>query len=254
LRVWGVGVAETLQSGVAGDGGRIGPMRVASEAMRMLAEAAPRMLSLWVVWTFGAVFLQLLGHWLGAPRTGGALAQAVGIAVQVLAAAWGAGFMALTARRLLGLEMWKFDEGSARFVGLLVAADLVFAVILNLLPKNPEAGPLMMLSMALLLGMILFYWVSQRLALWPLACLVGNREITPRRSFELMDGRVWALVFTSLIVGGVPAIIYTTLTLAKLAPVKGAHLAAAFNCCIYLFSTAGAVAVYKASVGTPTRT
>jgi len=243
-----------LGAGVSGDGGvgRIGPIRVASDATRMLVEAAPRMLSLWVPWTFGAVFLQLLGHWLGAPKTVGALAQAAAIAVQLLGTAWNAGFMGLTARRLLGLEMWKFDEGFARFVGLLVGANLVFAV-LGLLPKHPEAGPLMVLSMVLLLGTILFYWISQRLALWPLACLVGNREITPRRSFELMDGRVWALVFTSLIVGGIPIIIYTTLTLAKLAPVKNAEMAAAFNCCIYLFSTAGAVALYKACVGSPIR-
>jgi hypothetical protein len=250
-----VGVADVLPSGISGDGGvgRIGPIRVTSDAIRMLAQAAPRMMSLWVVWTFGAVFLRLLGHWVGAPKTSGAPAQVAGVAFQLLGAAWHAGFMALTARRLLGLVTWKFDEGFARFVGLLVAGNLVFAV-LGLLPKHPEPGPLMLLSMALLLGTILFYWVSQRLALWPLACLVGNREITPRRSFELMDGRVWALVFTSLIVGGIPAIIYTTLTLAKLAPVKSAEMAPAFNCCIYLFSTAGAVAIYKACVGTPART
>jgi hypothetical protein len=109
---------------------------------------------------------------------------------------------------------WRVDRPLLECLGL-VAGSQLFTLLIGGLSEVIRGGIGPPLSLFLIFGslaiMIALIWIWARLSLWPTGRLLGDRDMTARRSWRLMRGAVGPFILAAILVCALPAIVGTVL-------------------------------------------
>jgi hypothetical protein len=136
----------------------------------------------------------------------------------LLSGAVGAVLSGLTLRTLLlpAGRRFRLEPGLLAYVAVVTVAGLVMNMAMlgyaAGMPTETQAvaDPSAALgrSLAIMVAFFVGLWLWLRLTLWPVGLAVGDRDMRPGRSFRLMAGAVWPVIFGSMILGIGPFFVY----------------------------------------------
>jgi hypothetical protein len=113
-------------------------------------------------------------------------------------------------KALLGRPL-AVDRGWLAYVGIVTAVGVVTgAVAKALAPAPPEAGDtaaaMAALGPQLVLLVLFLAWafVAVKLMLWPIGVLVGDRDVTPRKSWQLTHRAFWGYILGLILLDLIP--------------------------------------------------
>ncbi|HEY8572169.1 hypothetical protein [Phenylobacterium sp.] len=106
------------------------------------------------------------------------------------------------------------DAGFLTFVLIMTLATFVPSVAAKLLMGTPAdaADPAAAMgaawrSLVMMIGYLVWIYVALKLILWPIGVLVGDAQVTPGKSWKLMQRAFWGYILGAILLAGVPFVI-----------------------------------------------
>jgi hypothetical protein len=184
--------ASTGETALVGLGERIGTMRLLRDALARVRARPSSLVVLWLVLSVADAGLDRGARIAGVDP--GAPSSSPDWPFYALADAALDGLGAAAALRLILQGRLWLDRSFAECAGLLAFSGLVVLVLMGRLEGLGLGAGLAVLS-----GVVATLYVTLKLAIWPVARLTGRGEVTPMRSWRLMNRATRGLLLATIV-------------------------------------------------------